>query len=81
MKITKSKLRSLVREALDTFQSHAHEPAVGDHVVNVNPSCKHHGSVGIVISINILPGNAGKTAEYQCMNQGPGWKKGENVTR
>ena len=75
MKITKSQLRSLVREVFDTFQSHADEPMPGDYVVNVNTGCKHHGSAGIVISIKTLPGNAGKTAEYQCMNQGPEWGK------
>jgi hypothetical protein len=78
MKITKRQLRRIIRESInETFQSHADEPQVGDRIVNVNPECDHHGSKGVVIAINSLPGDAGKTAEYQCSNRGPTWEKGE----
>lgn len=60
-----------------TLQSHTAEPRISDNVVNVNPNCDHHGSKGIVVAVNSLPRGAGKTAQYQCSNQGPTWKKGE----
>tara|TARA_Y100000310_G_C20498032_1_gene722531 strand:+ start:662 stop:943 length:282 start_codon:yes stop_codon:yes gene_type:complete len=78
MKITKRQLRKIIRENIrETFQSHTDEPRVGDSIVNVNPNCEHYGSRGVVISINFLPEDAGKTVEYQCSNRGPTWERGD----
>ena len=67
-------LRLIIRE---TLQSHTIEPAVGDHVVNVNPGCKHYGSEGIVVRIEDLPKESGVAACYKCMNSGANWSKGD----
>jgi hypothetical protein len=68
-------IREIIRE--NTYQSHTHEPEVGQMVVNVNPKCKHFGSEGIVLEILSLPGDAGKTIQYQCINDGETWSEGD----
>jgi hypothetical protein len=75
MKILSQYIRELIRE--NTYQSHTHEPEVGEMVVNVNPKCKHLGSEGIVLEILSLPGDAGKTIQYQCINDGETWSEGD----
>ena len=67
-------LRQFIKEV---FQSHHDEPTLGDLIVNVNPSCSHHGSAGIVLRIVSLPDDSGKTAEYECVNDGPTWDRGD----
>ena len=75
-------IRELVREALILeYQSHFFEPQIGDVVVNDNPGCKHKGSLGKVIKISSLPADGGRTATYQCMNDGPTWDKGDQLTK
>jgi len=82
MKITSVKLRIIIREMVEaTFQSHSDEPEVGEFIVNINPDCKHKGSVGIVMYINTLPGEAGKTASYMCTNDGPTWGIGDMLEK
>ena len=82
MKITKDKLRIIIREMVEeTFQSHSDEPEVGELVVNINPDCQHKGSEGIVMNINTLPDDAGKTAEYMCTNDGPTWGAGDMLEK
>jgi len=65
----------------ETYQSHTWEPSLGDAVENTNPGCKHKGSMGIVVDVQPLPGDAGKTITYYCTNGGPNWKKGETLTK
>jgi|1_EtaG_2_1085319.scaffolds.fasta_scaffold01437_16 hypothetical protein len=74
-----SLLREYVRRLLveQTFQSHTFEPERGDVVINVNPECKHKGSLGTVVGIGSLDADAGKTISYECMNDGPTWDIGE----
>ena len=76
-------LRSLVRESLirEFFQSYTLEPAVGDMVLNNNPGCKHYGSMGVVLSISHLPSDIGKKVEYECLNRGPEWSRGDVLTK
>jgi len=82
MKITKRRLRRIILETMaDTYQSHTLEPAVGDAIVNVNPSCKHVGSRGIVVSVEDLPDDSGKTVDYHCTNSGNNWSKGDVLTK
>ena len=64
-------------EMVNTYQSHTHEPEVGDMVVNTNPKCKHKGSEGIVLSINSLDDDSGKTIDYMCTNSGDEWDIGD----
>ena len=83
MKITRRQLRRMIRESVfsDTYQSHTFEPSVGDSVVNVNPNCKHVGSEGTVVSIEDLPGDAGKTVAYRCTNTGKSWEEGDVLNK
>ena len=67
-------LRVLIREIL---QSHTVEPVVGDHVVNVNPGCKHYGSEGVVVKVIQLPRDMGTVAGYECTNSGETWLQGD----
>jgi len=61
---------------------------VGDKVKNINPSCKHYGSEGVVKEIldlgirvegqsqGILE-DIGYAVVYECTNEGMTWKKGD----
>jgi len=70
-----------LQEMDENFISHSYEPLVGDEVVNNNTKCKHYGSKGIVVRINVLPKDNGKTATYSCTNNGPLWEKGDLLTK
>ena len=61
---------------------------VGDKVKNINPSCKHYGSEGIVkeildLGIRVegqskgLLEDIGYAIVYECTNEGMTWKKGD----
>ena len=76
--MSETMVRKYVRQLLkEAFISHEKEPIVGAHVQNTNPSCKHFGSEGVVLSIDSLPGDAGKTVSYLCTNDGDSWKSGD----
>ena len=78
MRITRGDLRTIIREMIDdTYQSHTDDPSPGDMVINVNPKCKHKGSEGVVLRVNDLPEESGKTAEYMCSNSGSEWEVGD----
>jgi hypothetical protein len=49
----------------------------GDKVQNINKSCKHYGSEGIVEGLEELPEYMGNVVLYRTTNSGPNWKKGE----
>jgi len=75
-------LRLLIRQFLnEALTSHHNEPTIGNAVVNTNPGCQHFGSEGIVVSVDALPGSAGKTATYQCTNGGSTWSLGDVLTK
>ena len=65
----------------ENFVSHSDEPQVGDAVVNNNPKCKHFESEGIVINIESLPEDKGKTVTYKCTNTGDSWAAGDLLTK
>ena len=50
---------------------------VGDRVKNINLSCKHYGSEGIVKEIRELPEDVGYAVVYECTNEGMTWKRGD----
>ena len=82
MKLSEYVLRKMIRRLLhESFVSHSDEPIVGDHVINNNPKCKHFGSEGIVLSINALPSDTGKTISYRCVNDGENWSLGDVLTK
>tara|TARA_B100000424_G_C22861024_1_gene458887 strand:+ start:477 stop:797 length:321 start_codon:yes stop_codon:yes gene_type:complete len=74
-------IRQIIKEEHTNFVSHSYEPKAGDHVINNNPKCKHYGSEGVVISIDDLPKDSGKTVSYQCTNSGPEWKEGDTLDK
>jgi hypothetical protein len=54
---------------------------VGSKVKNINKSCYHFGSEGIVTEIKELPDRMGKVISYQVTNEGPTYKKGDMLTK
>jgi len=75
-------LRSYIRKILEeSFQSHSFEPVLGDVVKNVNPGCKHFGSQGVVVRIEVLPQDSGKTITYKVVNQGKNFSPGSFLTK
>jgi hypothetical protein len=49
----------------------------GARVLNVNASCKHYASEGIVKSISDLADDMGKVVTYEVINDGINYKKGD----
>ena len=71
-------IRKYIRSILgESYLSHTYEPAVGDAVVNTNPKCKHYQSAGVVVNINDLSGDSGKTIVYRTTNDGENWTEGD----
>ena len=54
---------------------------VGSKVKNINRSCYHFGSEGIVTEIKELPDRMGKVISYQVTNEGETYKKGDVLTK
>jgi hypothetical protein len=54
---------------------------VGQKVRNINKSCYHYGSEGIVKEIKDLPEKMGKVVTYEVTNDGPTYKKGDLLTK
>ena len=76
--ISRAGLQKIIRTLLlEMYQSHSDEPVPGDLVQNVNPSCMHFGSMGKVLTINDLPGDAGKTVVYFVVNSGETFDEGD----
>lgn len=53
----------------------------GSMVRNINPSCDHYGSEGVVESVEQLPNRMGKVVKYKVTNDGPNYKKGDILTK
>lgn len=49
--------------------------AIGDTVEDINTSCPHYGSQGIVEDLEELPHNMGQVVVYKTTNMGPTWNK------
>ena len=52
----------------------------GDIVKNINPECKHYGSMGVVKNVEDMPG-VGKVAIYTVTNNGDTYKPGMSLTK
>lgn len=59
----------------------SNEITAGMKVLNVNASCKHYGSEGIVKEIKDLPDNMGKVVVYEVENEASEYKKGDILTK
>lgn len=55
--------------------------AIGDIVKNINPNCKHYGSVGPVTDIEQLPDDAGDLIVYRTVNAGDNWMVGQTLKK
>ena len=53
----------------------------GMRILNINPSCKHYNSEGIVKEIKDLPDDMGKIIAYEVINDGANFKKGDILTK
>jgi Rieske Fe-S protein len=53
----------------------------GDIVKNINPVCKHYGSIGVVKKVIDLPNDMGKVVIYTVGNSGPTYKPGMSLTK
>ena len=51
--------------------------SVGDQVANINQSCVHYGSEGVIKNIEQLPDHMGQLVAYQTTNDGQSWKSGD----
>ena len=54
---------------------------IGSKVKNVNPTCKHFGSEGIVEDVEDLPNDMGKVVKYKVTNDGGSYQKGDMLTK
>lgn len=57
----------------------------GDHIIDNNPQCKHHGATGVVKKIHKIKQDkdnvVGNKVEFQCQNQGKHWDKGTTLQK
>jgi len=53
----------------------------GMRILNINTSCKHYNSEGIVKEIKDLPDDMGKIIAYEVINDGVNFKKGDILTK
>jgi hypothetical protein len=53
----------------------------GMRILNINASCKHYNSEGIVKEIKDLPDDMGKIIAYEVINDGQTFKKGDILTK
>jgi len=54
---------------------------IGSKVKNINPSCKHYGSEGVVEDVEDLPNDMGKVVKYRVTNNGGNYKIGDSLTK
>lgn len=53
----------------------------GMRILNINASCKHYNSEGIIKEIKDLPNDMGKIVAYEVLNDGNNFKKGDILTK
>ena len=53
----------------------------GMRVLNINASCKHYNSEGVIKEIKDLPNDMGKIIAYEVVNDGANFKKGDILTK
>ena len=54
---------------------------VGGMVQNINPSCMHYGSVGVVDKMIALPGDVGTVVKYTVTNDGDTFSAGDTLIK
>lgn len=53
----------------------------GMRILNINASCKHYNSEGIIKEIKDLPDDMGKIVAYEVLNDGINFEKGDILTK
>jgi len=53
----------------------------GDRVKNINQSCTHYGSEGIVDDVEPLDDDMGYVVKYRTINYGPTWNMGQTLKK
>jgi len=57
------------------------EIEAGMRIININPSCRHFNSEGIVKEVKDLPDDMGKVVAYEVINKGDNFKEGDILTK
>jgi hypothetical protein len=79
IKKSKEKIKAAKAQPID--ESHGYTFGVGDIVKDINTSCPHYGSIGVVKKIMELPNEMGTVAIYTVMNSGKTYKPGDSLTK
>ena len=81
IKAAKAQMK-VAEEGVEVTEDHqGYTFGTGDIIKNINPKCKHFGSIGIVKKIMDLPNGMGKVAVYTVGNSGPTYKPGMSLTK
>ena len=79
IKSAKEKEKELKKKPIDEeYQSYTF--GTGDIIKNINPKCKHFGSIGVVKGIEDIEG-VGTVAIYTVMNTGDTYRPGDSLTK
>lgn len=85
MKTSKEKIKAAKSQPIDDgiVREHGEEGytfGTGDIIKNINPKCKHFGSMGVVKKIEDMPG-VGTVAVYTVTNTGDTYRPGDTLTK
>lgn len=77
-----NKLLIKVQESIDlSHKTTSNIFSIGDKVKNINSSCVHYKSEGMVTHIEALPDRMGDIVHYKATNSGEYWKEGETLKK
>jgi len=62
-------------------EGHEYTFGTGDIIKNINPKCKHYGSMGIIDKVMDIPDYIGKVAIYRVTNSGDTYSPGDVLTK
>jgi len=80
IKKAKDKIKAAKAQPVD--ESHGgYTFGTGDIVRNKNKSCRHYGSVGMVVGLSDLMDDLGQVITYKVMNSGPTYKQGDILSK
>lgn len=77
-----NKLLIKVQESIDlSHKTISNIFSIGDKVKNINSSCVHYKSEGMVTHIEALPDRMGDIVHYKATNSSQYWKEGETLKK
>jgi len=83
VKTSKEKIKAAKSQPIDdgiVKEDHGYTFGTGDIIKNINPKCKHFGSMGVVKRVEDMEG-VGQVAVYTVTNSGPTYKPGMSLTK